>query len=677
MTLIESRINELRELIEKANKEYYLNDNPGFSDKEYDDLMKELFELEELNPDLKTLDSPTMRVGAEPVKEFGTVIHRIPMLSLSNVFSKEEVFAFDNSCKKILSSDEPIEYICELKFDGLAVSITYENGVFTKAATRGNGTNGEDISANVKTIKTIPLSLKGEDIPEVIEIRGEIILTHKEFENLNLSRESQGLSLFANCRNAAAGSMRQLNSKITAERKLEMFCYGIGYVQGRNFNFHLQVLNQLKEWGFNLNPNFKNCKTIEEIYEYIDYIGSIKNSLSYDCDGLVIKVNSFHLQNELGFVARNPRFATAFKFPGLQMETVLENIELQVGRTGTLTPVAILKPVSVGGVVVSRATLHNEGEIARKDIRIGDTVFIQRAGEVIPEVVEVVTSKRDGTQNIYEMPKICPACNSDAVQDVLSIKEEIPVYGAAWRCPNTSCPALIKGSLTHFISKSAMNIDGLGPSIIELLIHNNLIFDAGDLFKLKREDIVDLERQGEKSAENLINAIENSKKTTLERFVYSLGIRHVGEKTAQVLSDTFSNINNIRNASFEDLQIIPDVGVVVAQSVVEFFQNEANCKLVDKLVSECGLEISENEKTVKEEFLGKTIVFTGSLKKINRNDAEALVRSFGGKTSSSVSKNTFLVVAGENAGSKLEKAKANGVTVVSEDEFLKMVENKN
>lgn len=672
MDIIENHIKELRELINKANKEYYTEDNPSISDKEYDLLMKELSNMEEMYPEYKDASSPTIRVGGNIKSGFGTINHRVPMLSLSNIFSKEEFVSFDNSSKKVIADASNIEYICELKFDGLAVSITYENGILTKAGTRGDGSTGEDITNNVRTIKTVPLKLMGDNIPETVEVRGEIILTHKEFARINSERELTGQSTFANCRNAAAGSIRQLNSQITAERNLLMFCYGIGICENIDFQSHSEILDQLKRWGFNLNPNYKVCPQLEDVYKYIDFIEEEKKHLPYDCDGVVIKVNSIAIQNELGFVARSPKWATAYKFPGLQAETKLENIEIQVGRTGLLTPVAILTPTLLSGVVISRATLHNESEIQRKDIRIGDTVVVQRAGEVIPEVVEVITKKRDGSQLPYKMPKTCPICESEAKRDILAIKNDEPIYGAGWRCINSSCPAQLKASLEHFVSKAAFNIEGMGPSILDLLLAKNLITDASDIFSLKKENIAQLDRMGEKSAENIINAIEKAKDTTLERLIYALGIRHVGEKTAQGLADTYGDIEKIKSAVYEELKTIPDIGDAVAKSISEYFQNESNTALLHKILAN-GVKISFIEKKHSEEFLGKSIVFTGSLTQMTRQEAQDIVRNLGGKSSASISKNTYLVVAGENAGSKLAKAQEIGIKIISEEDFLNLI----
>lgn len=729
---IEEEIKILREKINKANEEYYINDAPTLSDFEYDALMRELTKLEEDYPNLKTPDSPTQRVGAKVQSKFGQINHLVPCLSLSNIFSKEEFINFDETCKKNLADYRDLEYCCELKFDGLAISLTYENGILTKAATRGDGYVGEDITLNAKTIHSIPLKLNTNNPPKIIEIRGEVILTHKEFERINTEIENENLlyakytdklkeinsllkedknnielkkekeriteekskykkrNIFSNCRNAAAGSLRQLDSNETAKRNLLMFCYGTGGMEGISFNTHSETLLQLKEWGFNLNPNYKVMKSLDEVQDYIDYIGSIKNNLEYDCDGLVIKINDLHLQQELGFVARSPKFATAYKFPGLQIKAKLYDIICQVGRTGAITPVANLanlqeygkidekdyKGININGAFVKNATLHNEREINRKEIKIGDIVYVQRAGEVIPEVVSVVKEERDGSEKDFIMPDICPICGAKVLKD-----ETVA------RCSNSEgCPAQIKHSIVHFVSKGAMNIDGVGPQIIDMLLDNDLIKTVSDLYKLNEEILlpvyyVDVEKykkssqykkEGFKGVTNILNSIKESKNVNLGKFIYALGIRHVGEKTGQILSDVYGSIDNIKNASLEDLAKIPDVGDIVAKSIFDYFNNEDNIALIDDLLAQ-GINLQTEEKNIKEEFLGKTIVFTGKLNLLSRSDAESLVRNLGGKAAGSVSKNTFLVVAGENAGSKLEKANALGVKVISEEEFMEMV----
>ena len=685
---IEDEINELKEKINKANIDYYINDNPTLSDAEYDALMKKLKQLEDDYPNLKTPDSPTQRVGAPIQSDFGKINHIVPCLSLGNIFSKEEFLNFNETCKKTLALYKEPEYCCELKFDGLAISVTYENGLMTKAATRGDGYTGEDITLNAKTIHSIPLKLNTDTPPKIIEIRGEIILTHKEFKRINDQidaenekiakenevREKEGKklraykNLFSNCRNAAAGSVRQLDPSVTASRNLLMFCYGLGGMEGVSFETHSESLLKMKKWGFNLNPNYKVCSSVDEVCDYIDYIGTIKNTLEYDCDGLVIKINNLHLQEEMGYVARSPKFATAYKFPGLQVKTKLKDIFVQVGRTGAITPVADLEPVNINGAVISKATLHNLSEIRRKDIKIGDMVYVQRAGEVIPEVVSVVASERDGSEREFVMPDTCPVCGAPVIKT-----------DTVFRCSNKeNCPAQIKHSIIHFVSKGAMNIDGVGPQIIDLLLDKGLIQNVADLYKLKEEDIIPIyyknadKKDGYKGVSNIINSIEASKDTTLARFIYALGIRHVGEKTGQVLADVFGSVDALKEAKEEDLAKIPDVGEIMAKSIYDWFQNEDNISLVDDLLG-YGINLKTEEKNTKEEFLGKTVVFTGKLNLMTRSEAEALVRNLGGKASSSVSKSTYLVVAGENAGSKLDKAKEFGVTVMSEEEFMELV----
>ncbi|MBP5274654.1 MAG: NAD-dependent DNA ligase LigA [Abditibacteriota bacterium] len=665
------RARSLRTLIEKANKEYYLDDAPSLSDSEYDKLMRELADLEKSYPELITPSSPTQRVGAAPRTGFGQVTHLTPMLSLSNIFSKEEFLAFDKGLRKILASDSPIEYICELKFDGLAVSVTFRDGLLEKAGTRGDGATGEDITANIRTVRSVPLECRAEDFPPLIEIRGEVILTHSEFARINAKREETGEQTFANCRNAAAGSLRQLDPKVTAGRRLIMFCYGAG--GGPVFASQSETLERFAAWGFNVNPDYKVCRSVDEVLDYIDYIEERKKTLPYDCDGMVIKVNSTALQNEIGFVARSPKWATAYKFPGLQAETTVEDIELQVGRTGAITPVAVLSPTALSGVVISRATLHNQSEIDRKDIRIGDTVIIQRAGEVIPEVVQVVKSKRGLLSTPFRMPDVCPVCGGKAERDVLCFKDGEPVEGAVLRCNNALCPAQQKEAIVHFASKGAMDIDGMGPSVIERLLQKDLIRDPSDIYRLTASQLEGLDKMGKKSAENLINAIEASKDIPLEKFIYALGIRHTGEKTAAVLAGYFGSLDALRAAGPEELVNVPDIGEAVAASIYGFFRNQTRVELTERLLAAGVVPRGPEKQQTAGECAGKTVVFTGTLSRFTRQEAEALVRSAGGKASSSVSKNTYMVVAGPGAGSKLEKAEALGVRIVSEDEFVALI----
>ncbi|MCE5200142.1 MAG: NAD-dependent DNA ligase LigA [Armatimonadota bacterium] len=671
---VRAELDDLRHQINQANFLYYVKDQPTISDAEYDRLMRRLQELEEQYPQAATPDSPTQRVGAVPQTEFATHEHLIPMLSLANAFNEDELHAFDDRCHRFLGleQDQPIEYVCELKFDGLAMSLTYRDGLLETGTTRGDGFRGENITENVRTIKAIPLnlhhtlrqSLDVKPLPSLVEVRGEVILTHEEFHRINEERETSGEPTFANPRNAAAGSVRQLDSRVTARRNLTMFCYGVGAYEGVDFETHYEILIALGDWGFKVNPNVMVAGNIDEVIAYMNEWADKKEDLPYDIDGMVVKVNSLAQQTRLGSVARSPRWAIAYKYPAHQARTVVNDIIVQVGRTGALTPVAVMEPVEVSGVIVSRATLHNESEVHRKDVRIGDTVVVQRAGEVIPEVVEVVKELRDGNEVEFHMPTKCPVCGAD----VERIEGE-----AVARCVGIACPAQIRENLIHFASRGAMDIDGVGPALIDQLIDNNLIHDPADLYFLKKENLVPLERMAEKSAENAIRAIEQSKSAPLSRLVYALGIRHVGERTAAALAQHFGSIDELRNASEEEIARVPDIGPVVAKSVATFFDQAETDEVLRKL-KEVGIDPREEKIKETEEFAGKTIVFTGALQRLTREQAEEIVFKLGAKPSSSVSKKTNLVVAGEKAGSKLDKAQALGVKVISEDEFLEMME---
>lgn len=672
---VQAEIDDLRRRIDRANFLYYVKDLPEISDAEYDSLMRRLQEFEAEYPAAVTAQSPTQRIGAAPQTEFAVHDHLVPMLSLANAFSEDELRAFDERCHKFLGfkNGEPIGYVCELKFDGLAVSLTYQDGILTSGATRGDGLRGENITENLKTIKSIPLNLHNSKldkpgvmgIPILVEVRGEAILTHEEFRRINEMRETSGEPTFANPRNAAAGSLRQLDPKITASRRLTMFCYGVGAYEGVDFRTHYDILKTLGDWGFKVNPNVKLAGNIDEVAAYINEWQAKKEDLPYDIDGMVVKVNSLDYQTRLGSVARSPRWAVAYKYPALQATTVINDIIVQVGRTGALTPVAIMKPVEVSGVMVSRATLHNEDEIRRKDIRIGDTVVIQRAGEVIPEVVEVVTEKRSGGEQEFHMPDKCPVCGADVVK---------PEGEAVARCVDLACPAQIRENIIHFASRGAMDIDGVGPALIDQLIEKHLIRDPADLYYLSVEQIENLERMAKKSAENAINAIQASKTAPLSRLIYALGIRHVGERTAAALAERFGSIDALQAAAEEEIARVPDVGPVVASSIRKFFDQEENQEVVRKLKA-AGIDPNEEKRQESEAFAGKTIVFTGALTKLTREQAESLVYKLGASPSGSVSKKTSLVVAGEKAGSKLDKARSLGVPVISEDEFLQMVKD--
>lgn len=674
----QKRIENLRKEINRHNYLYYLLDSPEISDAEYDRLMRELEELEEKFPDLITHDSPTQRVGAPPLAEFGTVRHTVPMLSLKNVFTEEKAVEFDAKIKLLLLTTNDIEYVAEPKIDGLAVELVYEDGVFTVASTRGDGETGEDVTQNLKTIKTIPLRLQKPPsseggfgplfqtadikIPSRLEVRGEVYMKISDFNKLNKKMETAGEPLFANPRNAAAGSVRQLDSRITAERPLDIFCYGVGNIEGIKVSTHWEILEVLKKIGFKVNPLISKCKSINDALKYHDEMEQRREKLDYEIDGVVLKVNSLRLQEELGEISKSPNWAVAYKFPPMQEVTKIINIEVGVGRTGALTPVAIMEGVKVGGVTVSRATLHNQDEITRKDIRVGDTVIIQRAGDVIPEVVMVVKSKRAGHERPYIMPDRCPTCGAHVV------KEEV-----VWRCSNVSCPAQVKESISHFASKGGMDIEGLGYKHIEQMVENGLIKDAADLYYLKKEGILKLERFAEKSAQNIVDSIEKSRNTTLPRLIYSLGIRDVGEHTAKLLANRFGALDALKEATYDDLcKKGWEIGPKVAKSILDFFKEEKNIRLIDKLVR-AGITYKAEKAAKGGPLDGKIFVFTGALSKFARKEAERLVESLGGRATSSVSKNTDYVIAGEEAGSKLDKARELGVKVITEEEFKKLI----
>lgn len=668
----QARIEELRRLIEYHNYRYYVLDQPEISDEEYDRLFRELVELEAQFPDLITPDSPTQRVGAPPLEAFPEHTHRVVMLSLDNAFSDEELVAFDQRVKRFLDlpPDALIEYTCELKIDGLAVSLSYENGVLTVGATRGDGVRGENVTPNIRTVRQIPLRLRMESLydtpPPIIEVRGEVYLSYREFERINREREEAGEPLFANPRNAAAGSLRQLDSRITARRHLRFWAYGIGYAEGVEFQSQWEVLQQLKAWGFPVNPHTRLVKGVEEALAYCHEWRARRAELDYATDGVVIKVNNFALQRRLGATQRAPRWAIAYKYPAEQARTVLREVRWQVGRTGVLTPVAIMEPVQVGGVTVSRATLHNLDEIRRKDIRIGDTVVIQRAGEVIPEVVAVVPEARTGQEIPIEPPTNCPVCGAR----VERIEDE-----AALRCINLACPAQIVERIRHFTSRHAMNIEGVGEKWVQRLFELGYIHDPADLYYLHqhRDALINLERSGEKLVSNILNAIEKSKQAGLDRLIFALGIRHVGEHAARLLAEHFGSLDALMHATEEELTAIPGIGPETAHEVVEFFARPENHQVIEKL-RRAGVKMHmERAQPKATPFAGMTFVFTGELQSYTREEAEALVRSLGGRATSSVSRATTYVVAGPGAGSKLQKALELGIPVLNEEQFLEMV----
>ena len=659
---IKKRVEKLREEIEYHNYRYYIFDHPEISDAQYDRLMRELEKLEEQCPELRSPNSPTQRVGASPLEEFEIVRHTIPMLSLANAFDETEARDFDKRVKKFLGTSEEIEYVAEPKFDGLAIELVYERGQFVVGSTRGDGINGENITQNLRTIKTIPLQLIRKEIPapERLEVRGEVIIQIGKFKELNRKREKMEESLFANPRNAAAGSVRQLDPKITAERPLEIYFYGLGEVTSRTFNTQWEVLKTLPKWGLRTNPYARKCKSIEAVLDYYHEMNEKRETLPYEIDGTVIKVNSFDLQTRLGEIARSPRWALAFKFQPKQETTKILDIKVQVGRTGALTPVAVMEPVKVGGVEVSRATLHNQDEIDKKDVRVGDAVVIQRAGDVIPEVVEVITSKRKGTEKKFRMPSKCPVCGAEV------IKEE-----AIHRCIGLDCPAQLKGRIRHFASKRAMDVEGLGVKLIEQLVDKGLIKDVADIYYINKEELIELERMADKSAQNIIDAIEKSKTKPLSKFLYALGIRNVGETTAEDLARNFARLEDFFHLSEEELMEVEGVGPEVAASVHQFFRDKKNRESIDRL-KKAGVKVIEPKTKEKGKLAGKTFVFTGALKDFARDEARTLVESMGATTASSISKKVDFVVMGEDPGSKFDKAKELGIKTLTEEEFKKM-----
>ena len=668
------QLTSLRNLIRHHEYCYYVLDAPEIPDSEYDKLIKQLQKIEQQYPNLITTDSPTQRVGGAPLAQFASIKHELPMLSLDNVFDESSFIAFNKRVKDRLhlNENEQVEYCCELKLDGLAVSILYENGKFSKAATRGDGTTGEDITANVRTIKTIPLVLTGENIPARLEVRGEVFMTHKGFAKLNADAEKRNEKVFANPRNAAAGSLRQLDPKITARRPLSFYCYGVGIIEGSSLpDTHYDRLMQFKAWGLPVSDKVEKRQGAQAALDYFKQIGEQRMSLDFDIDGVVIKVNSIALQNELGFVARAPRWATAFKFPAQEEVTQLNKVDFQVGRTGAITPVARLEPVSVAGVIVSNATLHNSDEIARLGIREGDYVTVRRAGDVIPKIVAVLLDRRPTDTKEIVFPTHCPICGSLIVRDEGQ---------AISRCAGgLICPAQRKEALKHFVSRRAMNVDGMGDKIIEQLVDKDYVKTPADLYKLNLPTLCSLDKIGEKSANNLLNALDASKNTTLSRFIFALGIPNVGEVTAENLVNQLGNLSAIENASLEQLQTVNDIGVVIAESIIDFFQEPHNRNVIEQLTSEeiniHWQDITPQTQTtiVDSPFSGKTIVLTGTLSVLTRDEAKNKLKQLGAKVTGSVSKNTDLVIAGEAAGSKLDKAQELGIKVIDEQEMLNLL----
>lgn len=666
MEKIKTEIEELRKRINQHSYAYYVMDNPTVSDYEYDLLFRRLLELEEKYPQFITAQSPTQRIGAIPSNSFEKITHPTPMLSLANAFSNNELILFDQRVKNILQIDT-VQYVVEHKIDGLAINLIYENGKLVKAATRGDGSIGEDVTANIRTIKAIPLELNVEEveIPEFLEVRGEVYLPKKEFIRLNKERQANDEALFANCRNAAAGSLRQLDPKETAKRYLSAILYGIGEIKGLNFENHSAVLDFLSKLGFKTNKEYQIFSNIDEVMQYCASWSEKKEQLDFDIDGMVIKVNNLKDQKILGYTAKDPRWAIAYKFQPEQGITKIEKIVVNVGRTGAITPLAYLTPVTISGSKISKATLHNEDYIVAKDIRIGDTVIVHKAGEIIPEVVAVKLEERTGTEVKFVMPQICPECQKPVV------KEDNEV---AYKCVNPNCPAILRENFIHFVSRDAMNIEGLGPSVVSMLLDNNLINDVADLYKLTTEELLNLDRIGAKSAENLISAIEKSKQAGLNRLLFALGIRFVGVKAANILANHFKSMKALTKSSLEDLLAINEIGTKIAQSIIAYFNKQENLMLLDKL-SEVGVNMTAKtiERMEQENFQDKIFVLTGNLESFNRKEASLLIEQFGGKVSSAVSKKTDFVVAGTEAGSKLTKAQELGINIISEEEFKNMM----
>lgn len=663
MTLQEDkkRIGELKDLLNQYSYEYYTLDKPTVPDAEYDKLMQELLGLEEKYPELVTADSPTQRVGGEPLSSFEKVEHRVPMLSLGNAFNEGDLRDFDRRVRQDIG--EQVSYVCELKIDGLAISLRYEDGLFVQGATRGDGTIGEDITTNLRTIKSIPLRLK-ENID--IEVRGEAFMPKRSFEALNQGREENGEELFANPRNAAAGSLRQLDPKIAAKRNLDIFLYGIGSTEELPIDSHSDGLDFLERLGFKTNPERRRCANMDEVIQFIEGWMEKRPNLPYEIDGIVVKVDSFEQQEQLGTTAKSPRWAVAYKFPAEEVMTKLIDIELSVGRTGVVTPTAILEPVRVAGTTVKRASLHNEDLIREKDIKIGDYVIIKKAGDIIPEVVSVVEEKRTGEEQDFAMPTGCPECGSELVR----LEDEV-----ALRCINPKCHAQIREGLIHFVSRNAMNIEGLGEKVITQLFAANLIEDVADIYRLDRDELLKLERMGEKSVDNLLNAIETSKSNSLEKLLFGLGIRHVGAKAAKTLAQVFETMDALQKATMEDLININEIGEKMADSIVTYFEKSEVNQLIDELKSYDVNMVYKGPKIVNVEeidsiFAGKTIVLTGKLEQMGRNDAKKELEALGAKVTGSVSKKTDIVIAGEDAGSKLDKALELGLEVWDEARML-------
>lgn len=662
---IQQRVQELKNLLQKASYEYYVLDAPTMDDAVYDRLYRELQTLETQYPELITPDSPTQRVGERPASQFKSIKHNVPLYSLENAFGNDDLATWEQRWKKAAPDVTEYDYVCELKIDGNALALTYENGVLVRGATRGDGVTGEEITQNVKAIRSIPLRLNLENPPELIEIRGEAFLSLDTFEQINRDRETSGESLFANPRNATAGTLRQLDSRIVAQRQLDFFAYTLHFPG--ELKTQWEALELLKQMGFRVNPERQCCANLEEVQEYCDRWSIDRTKLRYMTDGVVIKINSLALQERIGFTQKFPRWAIALKYPAEEAPTILENISVNVGRTGAITPVAELKPVQLAGTTVSRATLHNRDRIAELDCRIGDTVIIRKAGEIIPEVLRVLKELRPTGAQPYQMPSHCPECGEPVVK---------PEDEAVTRCINTSCPAILRGALTHWASRDALDINGVGEKLVAQLVDSNLVHSVADLYELSIEQLLTLDRMGKKSAEKIVTAIGHSKEQPWSRVLFGLGIRHIGSVNAQTLTQTFPKVELLAQATPEQIEAVPGFGSEIAQSVYEWFQNHSNQELIDRL-RQAGVQLEGETAPVAQvetAITGKTFVITGTLPTLKRDEAQALIQQAGGKVSDSVSKKTDYLVAGEKAGSKLEKAQSLGISILSEADLKALIQ---